>query len=206
MAGLYQVWYRDYERQPFTFFNDNSEWKQVDKAGHFFTTFHLSDAASKTLQWCSLSKNKANAVGTLTGFLMMLPIEAFDGFSKAYGASGGDLVANAGGSAFFLGQQLLWDKVKITPKFSFHRTTFARQRPRVLGENWYSQIIKDYNGQTYCLSFDTDKFFKFPAWLNIAVGYGANEMIYANDNENLSVNLKPYRQYYLSFDIDLKEI
>ena len=206
MAGLYQVWYKDAERQSFQFFDDNREWKQVDKVGHFFTTFHLSNAGSKTLQWSDLPKNKADRIGTITGFLMMLPIEIFDGFSNAYGASWGDLAANAGGSALFYSQQLLWGETRITPKFTFHQTAFANQRPELLGEILYSQIIKDYNGQTYWLSFDMDEFIKFPRWLNIAAGYGADGMIYADDSKNLSAGIMPYRQYYLSFDIDLHDI
>lgn len=207
MAGLYKVWYTDSRRQSFDFFNDNAEWKQVDKAGHFFTAFHLSNSASKTLQSCSVSKKKADALGSVTGFLMMLPIEIFDGFSNAYGASTGDLLANASGSALFYTQQLLWDEIRIIPKFSFHFTSFAKQRPELLGESWYSQIIKDYNGQTYWLELDTDKFIPFPKWLNLSVGYGADNMVYARDRDNLSnLNLDPYRQYYLSFDIDFREI
>ena len=207
MGALYQVWYKDSKRQSFRFFDDNKEWKQMDKAGHFFTAFHLSSIGSKTLQWCSLSKNKADVVGPLTGFLMMLPIEIFDGFSSDYGASTGDLIANAGGSLFFFAQQLLWNEVRIIPKFSFHYTSFPEQRPEILGDRWYNQIIKDYNGQTYWLTFDTDKFFVFPGWLNISIGYGANNMLFAKDLDNIhKTNLYPYRQYYFSFDIDLKEI
>ena len=207
MAGLYQVWYKDSGRQSFKFFNDNAEWKQVDKAGHFFTAFHLSNGASKTLQSCSLSKKKADALGTATGFLMMLPIEIFDGFSNAYGASTGDLLANASGSALFYTQQLLWGEIRLIPKFSFHFTPFAKQRPELLGDHLYSQIIKDYNGHTYWLEFDTDKFIPFPKWLNLSAGYGAENMVYARDRDNISnLNLYPYRQYYLSFDIDFREI
>src|SRR5688500_7094250 len=38
LATLNHVWYKDSERQSFRFFNDNAEWKQVDKAGHFFAS------------------------------------------------------------------------------------------------------------------------------------------------------------------------
>ena len=207
MAGLYQVWYKDSGRQSFKVFNDNSEWKQVDKVGHFFTAFHLSNAASKTLQSCSVVKKKANVTGALAGFMMMLPIEIFDGFSTSYGASKGDLLANAGGSALFYTQQLVWNEIRIIPKFSFHFTSFARQRPDLLGERWYAQIVKDYNGQTYWLEFDLDKFIAFPKWLNLSIGYGAGNMVYARDRDNISnLNLYPYRQYYLSFDLDTREI
>jgi hypothetical protein len=51
-----------------------------------------------------------------------------------------------------------------------------------------------------------DKFTNFPKWLNIAFGYGANEMIYARDSQNHAANYYPYRQYYLAIDFDLSAI
>jgi hypothetical protein len=75
-------------------------------------------------------------------------------------------------------------------------------RPDVLGEGM-ERIVKDYNGQTYWLSVDTDKFLHFPKWLNFAVGYGANGMIYARDSQHIANGLTlPQRQYFLSIDID----
>lgn len=207
MGTLYQVWYKNSQSQSFRFFNDNAEWKQVDKVGHVFTAFHLSNITSTTLKKYSMPKGKADLVGSMSGFLMMLPIEIFDGFSNSYGASSGDLVANATGSLLYFSQQAIWDEIRIIPKFSFHYTSYPSYRPDLLGDNWYSQIIKDYNGQTYWLSFDTHKFFGFSKWVNLSIGYGADNMVYARDGQNISkFGLTPHRQYYLSFDIDLTEI
>jgi hypothetical protein len=69
-----------------------------------------------------------------------------------------------------------------------------------------SEVVKDYNGQTYWLSFDIDKFTAFPRWLNIAVGYGAEDMIYARDEQNQRLGYNPYRQYYIAIDFDLTAI
>ncbi|HEY9489548.1 MAG TPA: hypothetical protein VIQ51_14495, partial [Chryseosolibacter sp.] len=32
LATLNHLWYKNTDRQPFRFFNDNTEWKQMDKA------------------------------------------------------------------------------------------------------------------------------------------------------------------------------
>jgi hypothetical protein len=70
-----------------------------------------------------------------------------------------------------------------------------------------SEILKDYNGQTYWLSVDMDKFIRFPKWLNLAAGYGAEGMIYARDRQNTEAGFAaPYRQYYISLDFDLTAI
>lgn len=206
LVALNYLWYQNTERQSFQFFNDNAEWKQADKLGHFYSSFYFSYGTSQALLWCNVPVKKADLTGALTGFLIMMPVEIMDGFSEAYGASVGDLLANAAGSSFFLGQKRLWNEVRILPKYSFHRTSFAGVRPAVLGENTINEFFKDYNGQTQWLSVDMDKFMSFPRWLNVAAGYGAQDMLFARDNENRLAGYDAYRQYYLSIDFDLTSI
>lgn len=206
VAALNYVWYKNTDRQSFRFFNDNAEWKQVDKAGHFFASFYLSDLTGRALKASGVMPRKSDVIGALSGFLLTIPIEIMDGFSDGYGASAGDLVADAAGPAFYLGQHLVWDEIRIYPKFSFHRTDLAPLRPALLGDELVSEIVKDYNGQTYWLSFDVDKFTRFPRWLNISLGYGAHEMVYARDHQNEAMHFYPYRQYYLGLDFDLTAI
>ncbi len=207
LIGLNELWYKESEKQSFTFFNDNNQWKQVDKVGHFYSAFHLSSGTSKGLQWTGVKKSKADLWGSVTGFMILLPIEIFDGFSANYGASPGDLLANAAGASFYLGQEKLWDEIRIHPKFSFQRTGYPSLRPDdILGNGMPSELFKDYNGQTYWLSFDIDKFFTFPRWLNIVVGYGATGMVYATDSENSAAGYQAVRQYYLGVDFDLSHI
>lgn len=206
MVALSHAWYSQYDKQSFHFFNDGAEWKQVDKLGHFYSAFQLSSIESRLLQWSGVAKKKSDVAGAITSFAIMSSIEVLDGFSAGYGASGYDLLANAVGSGAYLGQSLLWNEVRIYPKFSFHTTSFADQRPEALGSTLAEQILKDYNGQTYWLSVDMDKFMKFPKWLNLAVGYGAENMIYARDDMNEEVGLTPYRQLYLAIDFDLTGI
>lgn len=205
-AGLYQLWYKDSPRQRFTFFNDNAEWKQLDKAGHFFSSFYLSYAGSQVLRWSKVEPSKADLAAAVAGFLIVAPVEIFDGYSAAYGASSGDLIADAAGPLFFLGQKRLWNEIRIHPKLSFHRTRYAKLRPELLGDTFISEMVKDYNGHTHWLSFDLDKFTRFPKWLNVAVGYGAEEMVYARDAENTLNGFNNYRQYYLAVDFDLTAV
>lgn len=206
MIGLNEIWYSDFERQSFTFFNDNNEWKQMDKWGHFYSAFQLSNIGSRGLRWSGVQPTKADKIAALTSFLMISSIEVFDGFSSGYGASVGDLLANALGSGFYLGQQMLWKETRLHPKFSFHRTDYADLRPDVLGSSLIEQVIKDYNGQTYWVSVDADKFLHFPKWLNLGIGYGANGMVYATDEVNEANGYSAYRQYFLSLDFDVTAI
>ncbi|MGK7388732.1 MAG: DUF2279 domain-containing protein [Candidatus Cyclobacteriaceae bacterium M2_1C_046] len=210
MVALSQTWYDDHSKSSFHFFNDNAEWKQIDKAGHIWSAFHLSSVSYEGLKWSGVNNQSAVLWGSLAGIIMTLPVEWLDGYSAKYGASTGDLISNVTGSALFFAQHKLWDEIRITPKFSFHHTNYATQRPDVLGSSWHDRWLKDYNGQTYWLSFDLDKFVysesKVLPYINVAVGYGAEDFIYAHDEDNLEAGYNPYRQYYLALDWDLTAI
>ncbi|MBA4058423.1 MAG: DUF2279 domain-containing protein, partial [Marivirga sp.] len=59
LIGLNELWYEDSPKQSFQFFNDNAEWKQVDKLGHFYSAFYLSYGTSSALQWCNVKQKKS---------------------------------------------------------------------------------------------------------------------------------------------------
>jgi len=208
MVYVSSVWYKE-KRSNFHFFNDLNQWKQMDKAGHFTTAFIESQLVTKSLIWSGVQPKKAYMYGAIAGFLYQAPIEFFDGFDPDYGASVSDLVANALGSGSPLVQYLLWREVRIKPKFRFHTTNYAQLRLNVLGTNLSEPILKDYNGQTYWLAFNLHSFMKeqkIPRWINISLGYSANEMIYARDGQNNRAGYEAYRQYFLSFDIDFEHV
>jgi len=84
------------------------------------------------------------------------------------------------------------------------------------GSGFAERLVKDYNAQTIWLSMNLKSIFaphssKFPAWLNLAVGYGAQDMLgaYGNAWRRNDVVFQPgnsytrYRQLFISFDIDL---
>lgn len=208
LVGLSTLWYDSLSG--FRFFDDNNEWKQIDKVGHFTVAFHQSRTAIDLLKWSGVERKKAILIGGLGGFIFQTPIEILDGFSPTYGASWGDIIANTTGSILPLVQELAWDDIYIQPKYSFHTTPYASIRPNTLGNGLNEQLLKDYNGQTLWLSsniypiFNTDS--KFPKWINMAIGYGANNMLYGSPDENQLNNHKAYRQWYISPDIDLTKI
>lgn len=206
MIGLNEAWYSQSPRQSFQFFNDAAEWKQMDKVGHVFSAFQLSNTSYKMLTWANSKEKKRALVSAVAGFSILSSIEIFDGFSSSYGASLTDVAANATGSLLFYSQMIGWKEIRVHPKFSFTRSNVAPLRPEVLGDGLSQEILKDYNGQTYWLCVDMDKFMRFPKWLNLAVGYGADNMKYARDSENRIEGFNPSRQFYLSLDFDLTAV
>lgn len=209
LFALDKLWYSDYPRTSFHFKNDNNQWKQMDKMGHIMTSYYLGKVGMEVLDWSGVSKKKQLIYGATFGFTFLSAVEILDGFSKKWGASWGDILANASGTGLLIGQELLWEEQRIILKYSFSQTNYAKQRPNVLGENFIQQALKDYNGQTYWLSANIWSFNKesnFPKWLNLALGYGADGMLYGENNTSNQLLQNPYRQFYLSFDIDLTKI
>ncbi len=210
LVVLNQVWYKEQGKTDFHFFNDNSQWNQIDKVGHFYSAYQFSRIGKQLFMWTNMSEKKSAIWGSVISQAIMIPIEIMDGYAVEYGFSWGDIAANLLGSGFFLSQELLWEKQKIKTKFSFHRTEFARLRPEVLGDGLMEELLKDYNGQTYWLSFDIYALGNYnrktPKWLNIAIGYGAEGMVYGREEDNNANGYKSYRQFYLGIDIDLSHI
>lgn len=211
MTGLYTLWYKNSASSSFHLFNDNHEWLQLDKAGHAVTSYFVGKTFYNLMKWSGFSENKATWYGGSVGFLYLSGVEMFDGFSRDWGFSAGDMIANTAGAAFFIAQQHVWDEQRIILKYSFHQTQFAGYRPDVLGKGWNEEMLKDYNGQTYWISANISSFIRsennFPKWLNVAAGYGAEGMTggFNNISENVPV-FERYRQYYFSFDVDLSRI
>lgn len=216
MLGVNEVWYRDFPREKFHFFNDNSEWLQADKASHIVSSYYLGKLGMDVLKWSGVSGKKSLWYGGTLGLVFLTTVEIFDGHSVGWGASWGDAAANLGGTAFLFGQEYLWSEQKILLKYSFTPTRYAPYRPELLGSNWQEQMLKDYNGMTFWVSANVASFLnketKFPKWLNAAFGYGADGMIGGHENPAYDNSGNPYpyfnrqRQFYFSFDIDLTRI
>ena len=216
LIGLNELWYKDYPRSSFHFFNDNNEWMQMDKVGHVTTSYYVGRIGIGLYKWSGVKRKKAIWYGGMLGSVYQSTIEILDGFSSEWGFSLGDFAANTAGSFLVIGQELAWDEQRIVFKYSFRQSEFSSYRPDLLGHNFQENILKDYNGQTYWLSVNPASFMsrssKFPKWLNIAVGYGANGMTGGNFNPPYidaggnQVRFDRYRQYYLSLDVDLTRI
>ncbi|WP_417238171.1 DUF2279 domain-containing protein [Bizionia sp.] len=211
LLALNQLWYADYPRSNFHTLDDNSEWLQMDKLGHVYSAYQLGRVGAHILNWSGVRKKDQLVYGGTLGFTFLTAVEVLDGFSDEWGFSWGDMAANAAGTGLFIGQELLWDEQRITMKYSFHRTQYATQRPDKLGDGLAEEFLKDYNGQTYWLSFNIHSFFKhskIPTWINVAFGYGADGML-TGSNETVNgmfQNQNRVRQFYLSLDVDLTRI
>jgi hypothetical protein len=217
LAALSQLWYADYNTGQFHFFNDNAEWLQMDKIGHACANYQTSRLMMNAFKLAGFNKKQQMLYGGGIGFVYMTAIELMDGFSDGWGFSWGDQIANALGTGLAVGQSAVWNEQKIYLKFSYSPSGLAKYNPSLLGKTINSQILKDYNGQTYWLSFNPFDFSKnktkLPHWLNLSFGYSAFGMIgghenkiVALDNNGNAIKFNRERRFYFSLDLNLNKI
>ena len=240
--GFNELWYKDYPRSNFHFFDDSQEWNQMDKVGHLCTAYYQSRIAGDVYQWTGIKHRKAALLGAGTGMLLQTTLEMLDGFSAEWGFSPTDELANLGGCSLYLSQELAWREQRISFKISSHgrpsslkdvkltsvnnplaTTTLEARAAALYGTAPQEILIKDYNTMTMWTSVNIWSFLpnretsRFPTWLNVAVGYGA-ENLYRGENaydwtdkqgnrfELNSLEYPRYRQVFLAPDIDFTKI
>ncbi len=234
IIGLNHLWYEDYPRTSFHLFNDGAEWQQMDKAGHMFTTYFESDWVYHVARWTGMNRKSSIWTGAAVAVGLQTTFEVLDGFSSKWGFSVYDCAFNVAGAGFWAFQQATWDEQRIQLKVSSTyqtypeeiltgtpsgTTTIRERTDDLFGTNFLQTFLKDYNAQTIWASVNIHSFLheesRFPKWLNIAVGYSAENMFGGFENEwELDENTfhtddaryPRYRQFILSPDIDLTKI
>ncbi|MBI1226548.1 MAG: DUF2279 domain-containing protein [Bacteroidetes bacterium] len=236
--ALWQAWYKDYPLTKFHTFNDWGEWEHMDKSGHFFSTWTGCNYAFEGARWTGMSRRHAMWASVGVGIGIMSTIELMDGFSEEWGFSLPDMAFNTAGAGLFVGQELLWQEQRIQMKVSGIRpnypqqplystdgsliTTLDERAAGLYGTTFFHVLLKDYNALTTWASVNVRSFLpnktesRMPAWLNIAVGYGAGNLYGGYENkweteDGVVFELDPsryprYRQFYLSLDVDWTRI
>lgn len=219
--ALNRAWYEGYDRTGFHFFDDLPEWNQVDKAGHVWTTYHVSRASREMWAWTGLNRKTSAILGGVSGLVYQSIIEIQDAYSAAWGFSWSDVGANVAGAGLFVLQELAGTGQDVVVKMTFwpkkYPSNVLERRNELFGKSVMERVLKDYNSQTYWISANIKSLFpdaNVPVWLNVAVGYGADGMYGGRTNEwidkegihhNLT-NVPRTRRFYLSPDIDLTRI
>lgn len=200
MIGLYKTWYDNYPLGRFHSFNDWQEWKQMDKAGHVLTAYQESRWIAGIARWTGVPARKSVWAGVASAQLLQTSLETFDGFSKEWGWSWGDVGCNLLGSGLFLSQELVWKEQRVSVKMSAMpvrysdapvlpvqpagssaSTTLQARADALYGTGPVNLFLKNYNTLAVWVSvnprsFCGEKAGWLPNWLNLAVGMGADHL------------------------------
>jgi hypothetical protein len=244
MYGLWNEWYADYPIGDFHAFNDNKEWLQIDKCGHAFSGYQEARLVHGIARWTGIKNKQSAWIGFAAGQIFQTSFEVMDGFSEQWGFSWGDIGSNVIGGSLFLGQELAWKEQRISLKMSAwpvkHNSTpiapvrgfgpsimLQDRSDQLYGTGLVAAYLKNYNTANYWLSVNPRSFMNsddhwWPRWLNVAVGYGADNM-YAGfgyewqaDKDCTGPDCLAYavdpaliprtRQVFLSLDVDFTRI
>lgn len=230
---LYNQWYRDYPLGKFHLYNDWQSWQHMDKFGHVYTAWMQGYLVHRLARWTGLGDKKAAWTGVIAGTLFQATIEVMDGFSEEWGFSIPDLAANLVGTSLFAAQEFGWNEQKLLLKFSSFpkkyqeilctgpngdKTIDLEQRASVIfGDGFYSRLLKDYNAQTFWISFNPESVFGdfgVPDWLNIAIGYGSENLFSGMKNDwneitscsGFNEHYPRFHQFFIAPDINWSKI
>lgn len=230
---LNQYWYANYPRSAFHIFDDSGEWLQFDKVSHALSSYYASMYASELLQWSGVKAETADFAGAAIGTGLLMTVEVLDGFSAKWGASLSDMGANIFGAGFFLTQERLFNDQPLRLKVSSWPRSYKGFDPQVqeraqelFGNTFMETLIKDYNASTVWMSLNLHSLTRldfWPRWLNLAVGYGVQNVFGGFGNswcddplispehcpDSLLIDytsIPRLRQWYLSPDIDLSKL
>ncbi len=238
VVALNQLWYKEHPRSKFHFFNDWAEWKDIDKAGHFYTAYFQSKWTASLFDWTGMPHKKSIWIGAGASAFFQGTLEVMDAFSSEWGFSWGDIGFNTGGALLYVSQEAAWKEQRIVLKYSAHRpnysdqllvsrndatvtTTIEERAHSLFGSSIPEAAIKDYNAITIWASANISSFIKkedskFPKWINVSLGYGAENLYNGygynwEDEDGNGFTIDPdqfprYRQFYLSLDIDFTRI
>jgi len=206
LVVLDKQWYNDKEKSSFHINHDENSWGMMDKLGHGFASYKITRLTAEAFNWTGVSKKEQLLYGAGFGLGTTTAKEVLDGFTKEWGWSWLDFGANVVGSGLYVGQELLWNEQRIQPKFSYNNSKSRGIVTSNLGAGFTERLFKNYDGQTFWLSFNVNSFAKtdfIPNWLNFSVGYGVDGYIY---NANTAVVPVKSKSLYLSLDVDLTKI
>ncbi len=234
VVGLNEAWYKGFDRTSFHFFDDWREWQNMDKMGHAFTAYFETELSYRGARWTGMNRRTATWTAAGLGLLYQTTVEMLDAYSTRWGFSVYDMAYNIAGVALFAGQELGWHEQRIRMKISATRRSYSmdpiasidgtrfssleHRADDLFGQSFLERYLKDYNAQTIWISANPSSFWPqstIPAWLNVAVGYGGENLFggYANTwtEGDARFQLSPvdhrrYKQFYLSPDIDFSRI
>jgi len=152
--------------------NWEQDWRYAlgaDKLGHATFPFMASRAYGMAFRWCGM--DTATSIWASSGVALAYQtyIEVRDGFSRDYGFSPGDMVANVFGAGLPVAQHYVPALRPFTLQLSFWPSQAFRQGS-------HNAIIDDYTSTTHWLSVSMADVLPqdwtwYPAWLNLAVGH-----------------------------------
>jgi hypothetical protein len=190
---------------PFHISNDPPYAMHIDKFSHFYGSAAGSDVMSYAYELAGLSDVTSLWLGASLTFAAGVAIEMEDarhGDDPEYGFSPGDATGDITGASLPLLRHYF-------PVFNRLETKLSIWPSATYDAGVYKTIADDYESQYYWLSFDLHGVTPLPQWLNMAFGFGCENLLRPANGHSYQVpspNGTPYTDVYFGPDINLKGI
>ena len=184
-------------------FGSNTRHGGMDKIGHAFSTYVISDLLTDRISANATNPTGAAITGALLGFSIMGLAESVDGFTGKHRFSREDIIANGAGAVFSAIRNAvpgLRDKLD----FRLMVTPASFERPGVTPDEF--TIIPPYERQRYIMAVKGSGFETFKStplrYLELQGGFDARGF---GDNER-RLNYPIERTFYVGVGLNLNEI
>jgi hypothetical protein len=199
----YFDFWRNSDKVPFYFSNDPPYAMHADKLGHAMYSYVCADVVKLCYVEAGVNRKTAAWLGFGSSVLAQTMVEIGDGFhghEPYYGFSPGDEAGDILGAGFSLMKEYVpylnrFDyKVGVWPSQAYHQGAFRG-------------LLDDDESQFFWMSMDIHDYLPtpYPAWLNLAIGYGVENLTSSAFLPDRS-GLTPKSLVYLGFDLNLRNI
>lgn len=180
------------------FFGKDTHNGGMDKLGHTYGTMLLSDFFAASLERRHVNQRSAALTGAIMGWGVMAMVETFDGFSKDYGFSPQDIVANTVGATFsFLRNTVPGLKGKLDYRLEYVPS----------GYDTGFKPHSDYAGQKYILALKLAGFEQFEEtplrFFELDVGYFTQGF---KQSEAKDRGIDPTRHLFVAIGINVEQV
>ncbi len=191
------TWWKNQSTE-FKFVNDWDYALWIDKFGHFFATYALSNLVSSGLDAANIKTENVFLYSSISALLFQLYVEVEDGFGPNWGFSPGDAVADFLGAGFRLAQFYYPSLKNVLPKFSYYPSEEFRN-----GEKKDHNMSDDYEGQKLWLSLRINNMLNksiekyWPDFLMLSIGYAVRKLDGKGGGE---------KHFLIALDLDFEKI
>ncbi len=190
--GLKPVWW-DGDGAHFHVINDwyKNYALEQDKFSHFFAAQFLARQWAAICESLGWPTSQAYFWGAISAMVTQSETEILDGFTRRYGFSIPDYLADLGGAFFPYWQQKYPPLQHVKMKMSYRASPFYLSGG--------TDLFEDYDGMTFWCSFNIRQLIPhgykkyYPHFLWVAVGYGVDK-VWTGPHRT--------RQLYLAIDFD----
>ncbi len=191
------------DKVPFHISSDPPYAFHNDKFGHAFYASFSADIIKESYIQAGVDRKTSAWIGASSALFAQTLVEIGDGFhghEDYYGFSPGDEFADIIGSAL----PLLKEYIPFVKRFDYKIGLYPSP---ALKQGAFRGILDDNESQFFWLSADIHDAFGewYPSWLNIALGYGVENLPSSAFLPNRN-GLTPRSLVYIGFDLNLKAL